>query len=192
MKKLKAIKKTFSKIFIVLFLYIIIVHTLIVVGVNMKVEDNMDYIIILGAKTFDDLPSISLKERLDTGLKYLLENRDTKVIVSGGIGNNQQISEAMVMKKYLLSNGIDKSRIIVEDRSKNTFENIKYSLDYIENTHDIVIITSRYHIFRSQLISRRFGIKSLGMPAKVPRSILVRSYIREYFAIGKSLIFDWP
>lgn len=84
----------------------------------------MDYIIVLGAQVKESGPSVVLRYRLDRAVSYLKENDNTLVIVSGGKGINEPATEASVMKEYLINEGINEERIIIEDKSNTTKENL--------------------------------------------------------------------
>ncbi len=192
-------KKIILKILIALALVIIasfiIVEALIIMeGRNTEIEE-VDYVIVLGARLYGSSPSPSLLERLIAAKEYLIEHEDVKVVVTGGQGANEDIPEAHAMMKYLMDNEIEDSRILVEDESTSTFENLKMSLDKIrelDNREDIkvLIATNRYHIFRSKLLAKRLGMVPYGLPAEVPPTTMLKSYIREYFAVIKSFLFD--
>lgn len=184
-------------IFLLIFILIsfIIIESLIIWQGSKTHREKVDYIIILGAKLYGKTPSPVLLERLKSGLEYLNIETDVRVIVSGGQGQDEMISEAQSMKSYLMENGIGEDRIIVEDQSINTFQNIKYSLEKIrefDNREDIevLLVTSKFHIFRSKLIAKRLGLTNYGLPAKVPPTTILPSYIREYFAVIKTFLLD--
>jgi len=154
-----------------------------------------DYVIVLGARLYGEIPSPALHERLLVASRYLEENKSVKVIVSGGKGDDEDISEALAMKIHLMDSGIDEDRIIMEDKSTSTFENLKFSKEIIEKMdgkgrYTLVIVSSRNHLFRAKLIARRLDISAYGLEAAIPPSSLIYSYIREYFAFVKTLIFD--
>jgi len=174
--------------------FIIVESLIIIEGRNMSTK-KVDYVIVLGARLYGDKPSPSLQERLSTAREYLIENNDIKVVVSGGKGVDEDISEACAMEKYLVGNGVEKDRIILEDESTTTFENLKLSLNKIKEVDDkenisILISTNRYHVFRSKLLAKRLGVIPYGLPAKTPPTTVLYSYIREYFAVIKSFFFD--
>lgn len=183
-------------VLIILFLLSFIVIEGLILLEGSKIPGvKVDYVIVLGARLYGDIPSPALYERLKVAKNYLLENENIKVIVSGGQGSNELIPEGSAMEKYLLNNGIEKSRIIVEDKSTSTFENLKFSLDKIREVDEkedikILIATNKYHIFRAKFLAKRLGFIPYGLPAEIPPSIIVQQYIREYFAVVKSLIFD--
>ena len=107
-----------------LFLFI---EALIISKFTSKGIPDLDYLIVLGAQMRETGPSKALALRLDTAAAYLTENPDTLVVVSGGKGSNEPISEAQGMYEYLLTKGISPDRILLEDRSTNTKENLQFS-----------------------------------------------------------------
>lgn len=150
---------------------------------------NMDYIIVLGAQVREDGPSVALRYRLDKAIDYLNENPNTVCIVSGGQGSNEPFSEAEGMAEYLLKNGIEKSRIILEDKSRNKVENIKNSRLLMEETYESVgIVTNNFHVFRAVQIAKAQGLNGVcGIAAKSSVLYLPNNGLRECLGILK----DW-
>lgn len=174
---------------------IIIIEGLIIMDSNKTEIKEVDYLIILGARLYGDRPSPSLEERLKVGAEYMEENKEIKVVVSGGQGLDEDVSEAYAMREYLIAHGINEERIICEDQSTNTFENLSLSLKKIKEKDSrenikVLIATNKYHIFRSKLLARRLGMVPYGLPAKVPPTTALKSYTREYFAVIKSFLYD--
>lgn len=188
----RTILKTTIYIFVLFLISFAIIEGLILYEGQKSDSVKVDYVIILGARLYGDRPSPALIERLDIAKTYLQKNPDVKVIVSGGQGPDETIPEAHAMKNYLLNNNINEERIIVEDKSTNTLENLKFSSDKIDKKEGsrLMIATNKHHIFRSKLLAKRLGFIPYGLPAKIPPTVIVQSYIREYFAVIKSLIFD--
>ncbi|NLZ80695.1 MAG: DUF218 domain-containing protein [Clostridiales bacterium] len=154
---------------------------------NSNPSKSADYVIVLGAQVKGTALSKALKSRLDTAVTYLNDNADSKVVVSGGQGRGEDIPEALAMKNYLISIGIKDSRIIMEDKSTNTEENIRFSQSIIADKDQYtVIVTNKFHIFRATMIARKQGmtnVKGLGAPSD---DILVIHYhVREFFAVVK-------
>ena len=182
-------------LFSILLISFIIIEGLIIVGGRDVPTKKVDYVIILGARLYGDIPSPALLERLKAAREYLDENDDTKVVVSGGQGPDEYISEAKAMEKYLVDNGVNSDRIIIEDKSTSTFENLKFSSNRIAEFDNrdnlkILLVTNKYHIFRAKLLAKRLGFVAYGLPAKIPPTIILKSYIREYFAVIKSYFYD--
>lgn len=168
---------------------IIVLCTMIATEFKSRGNSDMDYIIVLGAQVKDDGPSVVLRYRLDAAIEYLNVNPKTKCIVSGGQGSNERISEAEGMAEYLLKNGIEKSRIILEDKSKNTVENIKNSKMLMEKSYESVgIVTNNFHVFRAVHIAKTQGLQGVcGIAAKSSALYLPNNVLRECLGILK----DW-
>ena len=125
-------------------------------------------------------------------MDYLNKFKDSKVIVSGGKGIDEEVSEGYVMKKYLMKNGIDENRIFIEDSSTNTFENLNNTRKILVNIDEILIITSKYHLLRSKILANRVGFKKVYLiGSEVSKISRNRNLMREVFAIIKSIFLDW-
>lgn len=156
-------------------------------------EKFCEYVLVLGARILDEnTPCKVLENRLISAIIYLQKFENSKVIVSGGTGIDEPISEGYVMKKYLINHGIDKHRIFVEDLSTNTFENLKNTKQILKDLDEILIITSKYHLFRSKFLARRVGFRKIYLiGSEVNAGSRQKNIIREIFAIIKSIFFDW-
>lgn len=134
--------------------------------------------------------SKALKRRLDTALIYLNDNPDSKIIVSGGQGKGEEISEALAMKNYLVSMGINEMRIMMEDQSTNTEENIRFSQSFINGKNQkIVVVTNKFHVFRATLIAKKQGMINVeGLGAPTDDILVIHYHVREFFAIVKDKI----
>ena len=154
-----------------------------------KGQQNLDYIIVLGAQVRESGPSVVLQYRLDAAIDYLNKNPDTICIVSGGQGVNEPFSEAEGMTKYLLENGIEKDRILLEDESRNTVQNIQNSKDIMEELYNGVgIVTNNFHIFRAVQLAKAQGLKCVsGIAADSNVLYLPNNMLRECCGILK----DW-
>ena len=170
----------------------------------------VDYVIILGARVKKEKPSNSLMERIKAAIEYLKKNPKVKVIATGGQGKNENVAEGFAIKRELLKNGISEDRIILEDKSKNTVENFRFSLEKIKNIEDgkkdvsnneknrkikVLITTNDYHIFRSKNIARKVGFDNenyeiYGLPAKTPLISMPKSYFREFLSNVNYFLFQ--
>ena len=131
----------------VLWVCFISVEALIVSAMFSRYDRKTDCIIVLGAQVKGTNITDSLKRRLDRAVRYLREFPETKVIVSGGKGPGEDITEADAMGDYLISCGIDPGRIVRENRSASTRENLRYSGKYTDPEHDSVgIVTNGVHM----------------------------------------------
>lgn len=111
---------------------VIIVQMMILGTVPVTAEQNLDYVIVLGASVKEDGISKILKLRLDKAAEYAFQNPDTVLVLSGGQGEDEPEAEAVAMRAYLLQCGVLENQILLEDRSRNTTENIAYSRHLIE------------------------------------------------------------
>ena len=159
---------------------------------DIKQLKDVEYEIILGAGLYGDKPSPILQERLEEGLKYLELHPNTKVIVSGGQGSNEPIPESEAMKNFLVNKGINPNRIIEEDKSKSTFQNLEFSKKILEEKNadkdEVLIVTSDFHLFRAKEIADYLNIKNEGLPSKTPISLRVQYMVREFPAMIKLLL----
>lgn len=149
-------------------------------------------VVVLGSKVDGHIPSADLMARIEAAGAYLSANPQAKCIVSGGQGAGELETEAAVMKEYLLKRGIDASRIILEDKSRTTKENLKNSLDMIDKnamSRDLAIVTDEYHQFRAGRIAKSVGAVPYSVCASTPWYIFSACYARELLALTNSLIF---
>ena len=148
------------------------------------------WIIVLGAKVRGRKITDSLKRRLDSALEYLKEHPDVHVIVSGGQGNDEEVTEAYAMAQYLERAGIDCRRIIQEDASVNTLENLKFSRKLIADVDTPVgIVSNNFHVYRALRLAKKQGYaKPCGIPAKSDARYQVHYLVREFFALVKEKI----
>lgn len=165
---------------------------------------NIDYLIVLGAQVKPSGPSVVLQYRLDAAADYLRDNPGTICIVTGGKSSSEPEPEGDVMARWLLSHGINEDRILVENRSSNTVENIQNSLDLISlnmpdrSTISIGIVTNDFHVYRSIMIAKKTcGEASAGNPpvarvdgiaAPSKAFYLPNNMLRESMGIVKDLL----
>ena len=181
-----------SIIFISVLIILIILY-LIFSYKNSTYNEFCKYVLVLGAKILDkDTPCKILENRLKSAIEYLNMFKDSIVIVSGGKGNDEPVSESEVMMKYLIKHNISKKRIIIENSSYNTYQNLKETKELLGNTTEILIVTSGYHLLRSKILAKRVGFKNINLiGSEVSNSRILKNLIREIFAIIKSFFLDW-
>lgn len=116
--------------------------------------EEVDYVIILGAGLQGDELSNTLKKRLQTGTEFLENHDDIPVVVSGGQGPGESISEAEAMGNYLIEEGISEDRIHYEKKSTTTYQNLNYTKQLLKGLGaqdpKVLIITSEYHLVRAR------------------------------------------
>ena len=173
-------------------LFVIIESFIIAHAILSNSNTPSDFLIVLGARVKGETPSLALKYRMDKAYDYLLLHPDTKAILSGGQGPGEDITEAEAMRRYLSGRGISESRLILEDHSKNTSQNISNSFAIIEEqkkSAEVTVVTSRFHILRSKMIAKDLGKKVHWIGSDTMLYLLPNYYLREFFAVVKEFIF---
>ena len=136
---------------------------------------NLPYLIVLGAQVRGRKLSSSLYRRIERARLYLTGNPETVVIVSGGQGKGEEVTEAFAMRQYLLEHGIEEKRIFMEGCSTTTEENLKFSAEYISDLKiPVGIVTNNFHMYRA--------------PAGCPPVFFINYMVREFFALAKMML----
>ena len=163
----------------------VIVEAIIISGFSYRPARNTDYLIVLGAQVKESGPSVVLKYRLDAAAEYLNNNENTVCIVSGGQGYNEPYTEAQVMREYLLEQGIPDERIIVEDKAKDTEQNIRFSMEFFDPKKDsVAVVTNNFHAYRGLALAKKQGIENASALASDSTPLfLPNNMLREFFAV---------
>ena len=151
---------------------------------------NEDCVLVLGCGIRGETILPTLQLRLDKCLEYLQQNPSALVIVSGGQGRNEAISEAEAMKRYLVSKGVDAEQIIEENQSRNTMQNFQYSKKLIDSyfsskSYSVGCITSNYHAYRANKMAERTGLSIAQYNAVNCWYLYPSAYFREMLSIFK-------
>ena len=176
-----------------------VLEGIVLAGSRSSRDQQADVVLILGAMVYTSGPSQVLQLRMETGLHYLREHPDAVAVVSGGQGGNEPASEAGTMADFLHASGVPPERILQEDRSRNTYENLRNSAallagqGYDLETARVLVVTSGFHLARARLLAKRCGLKqvrTLAAPMPDSWSNTVYCYGREALALVKSVLFD--
>ena len=173
------------------FLCVIAASFLIVEGIifshmrGKAAVNETEYLVILGCRVNGSLASLPLLRRGYNAVNYLKRHEDVKAVITGGQGPGENITEAEAMRRLLAENGIGEERILIEDKSRSTIENLRFSNElYNLLDKNIVIVTSDYHMFRSLSIAKKLGYKNVaGIAASSQLSVLPAYLLREYAAV---------
>ena len=161
----------------------------------MTQDETPEFVVVLGAQVQGGGPSLTLKKRLDKTLEFMQEHPDRTVIVSGGQGEDEPITEAQCMHDELVKLGISEDRIWMEDKSTSTDENLRFSLQLIEEKtgerpKKLAFLSSEYHLFRTSLMAKKLGIEFEGVPAKTSNvTQLINHAMREVAGVWHFYIF---
>ncbi len=168
--------------FIITLLILVIEIPIIVVGYQAQPVPS-DTIIILGAKLIGHTPSTILRLRLDEGIKLYQAGYASTIIVSGGQGKDEIISEAAGMQEYLINHGIPAKSILLDDQSANTYQNLTNAKIIMqkEGLQTAIIVSNASHIRRSLILAHNLGLQASGSPAPMANNIYLTTtqYLRE-------------
>jgi len=180
----KIIVSAVTALSIVCVLAALIISIFMVRTMNDRPKNDRTTLVVLGCQVKNGKPSRMLKSRLDTAYEYLSEHDTVNVVVSGGQGDDELISEAQCMRDYLVEKGISSERIFMEDKSANTEENLRFSLELIEKNglcSDITIVTDGFHQLRAELIAKKLGVGPNNIPAATRWYLFPTYWVREWF-----------
>lgn len=164
-------------------------------------------VILLGCEVKGEKPSRMLKGRMDAAVDYLQEHPGLYCVLSGGKGENEKISEAECMFRYMTARGISPERLIKEDQSVSTRENLLFSLQKLREAGliqadggsekesaavfaesarspaQIAVVTNEFHACRARLIAKELGFDTGTVPAASPWWLLPTFYVRELYGL---------
>ena len=167
------------------------ISVLVIFGSFDNVSYNEDALIVLGAGINGEVPTEKLTRRLDSAVRYYKTNHDAVIVVSGGKGEGEDITEALAMKRYLIKNGIPEQSIITEEQATSTYENFAYSKVLLDGIfgeeYSSVFVTSDYHVCRAGAIADAVGLEgALHIHSSTPWYDIAPSAARECMAIIKT------
>ena len=184
------ISTAFAAVMIIGVILFVILECLVISGMTENTDEDCRYVIVLGCQIRGDRITRSLRKRLDKAYDYGKKHEDAVIIVSGGKGNGENTTEAEAMFNYLVEKGINPERIIQEDKSYNTDQNMRYSAKLMDDTTaKTAIVTSNFHVYRALRLAKKQGYaKPCGIPAKSDARYQVHYLVREFFALVKEKI----
>ena len=148
-------------------------------------EGEFAYLLVLGTVVEGTEPSSMLSDRIQGAYDYLTAHPDTICIVSGGKGDEVNLSEAECMYNELVELGIDPARLLMEDRAASTVENFQFSLALIKEKtgvrpEKLGVLSSEFHLFRARMFARDEGVMPIAIPAKTTdTATFVQYFLRE-------------
>lgn len=173
---------------------IVVVEGRIIKAMTKQEPERLDWMIVLGAQVRGKKVTDALRRRLDRAMEYYLLHPETKMIVSGGKGTGEEISEAEAMAAYLEGKGVPETQIFLEDASVSTYENLVNSKRMIGETakQKIGIVTNNFHIYRALKLAKNLGYEeAYGLAASTKPIVLPNYMMREFFAEGKRILFKF-
>ena len=145
-------------------------------------KGEFQYLLVLGTVVKGTEPSAMLSDRIQGAYDYLTAHPDTICIVSGGKGDEVNLSEAECMYNELVEMGIDPARILMEDRATSTVENFQFSLALIEEEtgtrpEKLGVLSSEFHLFRARMFARDEGVMPIAIPAHTSDTATFVTYL---------------
>jgi uncharacterized SAM-binding protein YcdF (DUF218 family) len=146
-------------------------------------EDASDVAIVLGAGTSNGKLSPVFEERMNHAI-YLMKNQKVKfIIITGGFGDGQNISDSYAAKSFAVQKGIPEANIFIEESSQITYENIINAQKIMEQNEfqTALLVSDPYHMKRAMAMCQDLGINALSSPtpttmyrsAKAKRDFLI-------------------
>ncbi|MEG2338666.1 MAG: YdcF family protein [Clostridium sp.] len=181
MKKLKIGILVFIIVFISIYLY----KMYDIYSFSSAVPAKSDAIIVLGCRVRGEEPSLSLQKRMENGLDLYKKGYGSKIILSGGQGSGENISEAEAMRRFFVKNNVSEKDLIIEDKSTSTYENLKYSKEFMEKEgiEKVVIVSNGYHLLRVSKIA-----ESMNIDASYKGFIIEENLIGEFKGVFREVL----
>lgn len=111
------------------------------------------------------------------------------IIVSGGQGPQEDVTEGFAMEQYLIKKGIPQEKIIKEEKATSTYENFKFSKEILDKnlgkTYTCAYITNHFHLYRAGKLAEETGINARQIGAKMDWYFVPSCYFRETLAVIK-------
>ncbi|MDD5947315.1 MAG: YdcF family protein [Oscillospiraceae bacterium] len=170
----------------------IVLSCMMLSAANRKPQTPPTAVIVLGCKVNGTAPSRMLKERINAAYTYLCENPELPVIVSGGQGSDEAISEATCMQQQLIAMGIAPQRIFCEEKSTSTAENIQFSKAILEQQGlqgEYMLVTDGFHQYRAQNLAKQYDMRCGAVSADTVWYLLPTYWVREWFGIFHAWVF---
>ena len=177
------------------YLFLLFLGSLMLRAMDRGEHDDYDALIVLGAAVHGDRVTWVLSNRLDTAYDYAVAHPNTTLVVSGGQGDGESVTEASAMAGYLVRRGIDQSRILQEDKATSTAENFAFSKAIIDEQlgkdATIGFVTTRFHVYRAGRVALKGGIPARGLGAPDVWYLAINNFLRECVGICWYTLKGW-
>ena len=155
---------------------------------NHQYYKHVKLIMVLGAGIFSEEVTTLLAARLDKALSvYHSQRTKPIIIVSGGQGPDEPISEALAMKRYLIAHNVPENHIFMENQSTNTRTNFLYSKSIIHSmmptSSQMLCVTSQFHVLRALKFAKKAHLSFDGIGSRTPYHFLAQSMIIDFLGL---------
>ena len=176
-------------------LFLLFLGSLMLRAMDRGEHGDYDALIVLGAAVHGDKVTWVLSNRLDAAYDYAVDHPDAVLVVSGGQGDGESVTEASAMAKYLIARGVDPARVLLEDRAESTAENFAFSKALIDEKlgpdASIGFVTTRFHVYRAGRVAQKGGIQARGLGAPDVWYIALNNFLRECVGICWYTLKGW-
>ena len=176
-------------------LFLLFLGSLMLRALDRGEHGDYDALIVLGAAVHGDRVTWVLSNRLDAAYDYAAAHPDTVLVVSGGQGGGESVTEASAMAKYLITKGVDPGRILLEERAESTAENFAFSKAILDERlgtdASIGFVTTRFHVYRASRVAQKEGIFAKGLGAPDVWYIALNNFLRECVGICWYTVKGW-
>ena len=194
----RRVRRAIAACLLLLLVLLVALECFILAGSHSSRDQAADAVLILGAMVYDSGPSEILQLRMETGLRWLRDHPEGIAVVCGGQGSNEPASEARTMADFLTASGVPPDRILQENRSRNTWENLRNGAALLtERGYDlkhtrVMVVSNGFHLTRVRMLARRCGLRIGTLAAPMPKiwTNTVYCYGREVLALIKSALLD--
>lgn len=181
-------------ILVILILEIVLLGFLATYGISDKVTYKEDAVIVMGAGIRGDKITYPLLTRLIKTVEYHKKNKDAFIVVSGGQGPQENVTEAYAMRKYLIECGVAENKIIMEEKATSSDENIKFSKkildELLKKDYSIIVVTNNFHVYRTVCIAKENGMSSVGhISSDIQFYNILPCFLRESLAVLYMWVF---
>ncbi len=159
-----------------------------------QTPQNNATVVVMGCQVLGDSPSVMLQDRCDAAVEYLKQHPDSNCVATGGLGEGATITEARAIYNYLVANGIEAHRIVLEERSTNTCENMTFAANLIQQkgwNPNVAIVSDAFHQWRSAYFARQNGLTPSAVNCITRPTMIPGYWAREVIAVYKTLILGY-
>ena len=178
---------------VLFFIPVIFMLSLGIYGNVSRTDYSEDAVIVLGAGVKGESVTRILAHRLNAAAEYWNENPEAYIVVTGGLGNRATITEAEAMARFLTAKGVPRERILLEEQSTSTYENLSFAKEILDERFPqgfrAVLITNDFHVYRAVRTARQAGIPAGHVGAYTDWYMWPVNYLREMLAVVNFWVF---
>jgi uncharacterized SAM-binding protein YcdF (DUF218 family) len=157
-----------------------------------------DAIVVMGAAQYQGKPSPVLRERLDHALALWQRGLASRMVLTGGTGEGDSVSEAAVSRVYVMSHGVPDSAILLENDGRTSAQSLRAAVDLLHEREltTAIVVSDPFHMLRLEVLGRRYGIDpytSPALPGPGAQHILRRwgNLMAESIKAPLAIFIDW-